>query len=430
MAFLNAKGGRGKTYVLNAIVAAARAMNIISLATCFTGLASQDYKGGMTCHRAFKLPVRADGDDGDGQLQGFSSHLSADDGYADVLRETGLIVIDEAPMAGRRVVSAVLSALHMVDAGVATPRTIILSGDFQQIAPVVTNAGRLGEVDAWLSRLPQWQGVELHRLERPMRQSDGPFDDFVQTVGAGSVDVCHHLDPLLETCDVTYANYGRAKRGVRLPTTMFQHSRDAEQAVRWAFPRLHLDESGGNANSAILSVLHANVRQLNELALRLKLDEDGEAITPLRGFTKIRDYQDADMDDERTSEDFLNSLNHTGVPPAEVPVSVGCVCLLMRNLNRSWCNGQRVVVRSIRPHTLQVVRADRWRGVDPQQRYTFDEMYRVPRISFEWKLRRTGVTVSRTQFPLQVRPRSGRSASWCRPSESRSRSNIDVDVAH
>ena len=186
--------------------------------------------------------------------------------------------------------------------------------------------------------------MEWHKLVRPMRQSDAVFDDFVQSVGASSAPLCPHLDPLLNVRDSTYMDYWRARRGVGLPRNMFQHSRDAAQAVRWAFPRLHHDASRDNAGSAVLSVLHTNVRELNAIALRLKAEEDGEPIVQLEGFTKVRDYQDADMDDDRTSEEFLARQEHTGVPPSQLPISVGDVCLLMRNLSREWCNGQRVVV--------------------------------------------------------------------------------------
>ena len=40
-----------------ALPAACRAMGVMATASCFTGLASQDYAGGTTPHRLFKLPV-------------------------------------------------------------------------------------------------------------------------------------------------------------------------------------------------------------------------------------------------------------------------------------------------------------------------------------------------------------------------------------
>ena len=48
------------------------------------------------------------------------------------------------------------------------------------------------------------------------------------------------------------------------------------------------------ADSAVVSVLHTNVRELNFIALRLKAAEGGEPTVQLQGFTKIRDFQDAE----------------------------------------------------------------------------------------------------------------------------------------
>ena len=62
-----------------------------------------------------------------------------------------------------------------------------------------------------------------------------------------------------------------------------------------------------------------------------------------------------------------------------------------------------MVVQSISQHTVTVVRADCWRGVNPERRYSYHERFCVPRITFEWKMRQAGVTSSRSQFPLQVR---------------------------
>ena len=49
--FLEARGVCGKTYVMIALLAVCRAMGMVASASCFTGLASQDYAGGTTLHR-------------------------------------------------------------------------------------------------------------------------------------------------------------------------------------------------------------------------------------------------------------------------------------------------------------------------------------------------------------------------------------------
>ena len=64
---------------------------------------------------------------------------------------------------------------------------------------------------------------------------------------------------------------------------MFQHSVDTEQAVRWAFPLLHMDVSEDTADSAVLSVLHKNVRPLDDKALQMKRKEGAQPVHTLLG---------------------------------------------------------------------------------------------------------------------------------------------------
>lgn len=54
---------------MNAVLAVARVQGMVALAGSFTGLAAQDYTGGMTLHRLFKLPVinRIPGADGEAE---------------------------------------------------------------------------------------------------------------------------------------------------------------------------------------------------------------------------------------------------------------------------------------------------------------------------------------------------------------------------
>ena len=49
--FLDARGGCGKTYVLNVLLFVARMHTVVGLAGCFTSIAADDYEGGMKLHR-------------------------------------------------------------------------------------------------------------------------------------------------------------------------------------------------------------------------------------------------------------------------------------------------------------------------------------------------------------------------------------------
>ena len=374
-------------------------LQVVAIPAAFTDLAACDYPGGMTCHRAFRLPVVTDGDDTAGPLV---SSLTAEGEQAAVLAAAGLIVVDEAPMSGRKVVDAARALLKdVVDVHGPAARTIILSGDFQQISPVITYADRNMSANAWLSAADWWQAdgeVERYQLTVSMRQTDAAYDAFIQRVGAGAAQPCPVQDALDATEERTFANLGVARRGVRLPSSLLAHTRSVDDALRFAFP--HITDSKANAECAVLSVLHSNVRVLNNRALDMKSAVDGLPVRTVSGITTVKDFRGAAMFDEFVEHDALRFEEHTGVPPHDLRLSVGAVCMLTRNVAREWCNGRRVVVRRIGTRSVEVVAAEAWRGHEAH--YGEDEKFRVPRIPFQWRKGRLGMTLQRMQFPLAV----------------------------
>jgi hypothetical protein len=406
--FLNAKGGRGKTFVLNTVIAAARLMGVLCVPACFTGLAANDYAGGSTCHRAFKLPVRKEEADNRQNLTVHSTMPPYGED-ADYLSNVGLIVIDEAPMAGSPIFDAVRELLTAVKKPRDCNHLLVLSGDFQQIAPVVTYADRNTQLLAWLTSSKAFEleprdgvpaPVRRMVLERTMRaDGDLGFDSFVQRVGAGSSPLCPSLDPRLRTHDLTFQHHGRNQRGIRLPADMFQQQTDFVQALAFAHP--HLDRPKDCARSAVLTVMSTNVAEINDFALNKKHTLDNLEIRRLQGATTVKGAEGGDLD--MASEEFLEGQAHTGVPGHELKLSVGAVCMLMRNLHPRWTNGKRVVVQYVAEHSVVVVDAEHWDPVlGADAHYSSEQRFRVPRIDFSWQIGRVGLTVSRRQFPLQL----------------------------
>lgn len=106
------------------------------------------------------------------------------------------------------------------------------------------------------------------------------------------------------------------------------------------------------------------------------------------------------LDGVNATDDFLQSTNKVNVPPHELTLWEGAVCMIARNLNARLKNGTRVVVLKVSARTVRIVRACDWRG--PEAVYEPDEVYRVPRVLFEWPLPRLQVKVQRRQFPLRL----------------------------
>ena len=118
--FMNAPGGRGKTYVGNALLAASRSHGLVAVASCFTGFASQDYDGGDTLHRTFALPVVEEALAAVDAAKEMMSTMDAESAAAALLRDADLIIIDECPTAGKLILSAVDQLLQRL-CGTAAP---------------------------------------------------------------------------------------------------------------------------------------------------------------------------------------------------------------------------------------------------------------------------------------------------------------------
>ena len=90
--FIDARGGTGKTFVLNAILAAVRALEggSIALAVGATGIAANLLHLGRTLHSRFKVPLNINKES--------VCNISANSTLAKLICETKIIVWDEAPM--------------------------------------------------------------------------------------------------------------------------------------------------------------------------------------------------------------------------------------------------------------------------------------------------------------------------------------------
>ena len=90
--FIDARGGTGKTYLLNTILAAVRIMDggCIALAVGATGIAANLLQLGRTLHSRFKVPLNIDKDS--------VCNIQAQSSLAQLIRMTKIIVWDEATM--------------------------------------------------------------------------------------------------------------------------------------------------------------------------------------------------------------------------------------------------------------------------------------------------------------------------------------------
>ena len=102
---------------------------------------------GKNTHAMFKIPVNL--------IKATYCSFSKHSELADLIRQTSLIIWDEAPMSHRWVIETVDRTLRDICDQKNMPfggKLIVLGGDFRQILPVVTKGSRVDIVAASLSK--------------------------------------------------------------------------------------------------------------------------------------------------------------------------------------------------------------------------------------------------------------------------------------
>jgi hypothetical protein len=88
--FLQGPGGTGKTFVENLILAGVRKQGKIAIAVASSEIAALLLTGGRTAHSRSKIPNKITGD----SILSITKQID----LAELLRRTGLIIWNEAPM--------------------------------------------------------------------------------------------------------------------------------------------------------------------------------------------------------------------------------------------------------------------------------------------------------------------------------------------
>jgi len=97
--FIDAPGGTGKTFLINAILSAVRADGHIAIATALSAIASKLLEGGTTLHSRLKVPIDIKRD----SICSFTNVC----GVGKLFIKASLLVIDEGPMGHRHIFEAI-----------------------------------------------------------------------------------------------------------------------------------------------------------------------------------------------------------------------------------------------------------------------------------------------------------------------------------
>lgn len=190
--FLDAPGGTGKTFSINAIQNAmkVRVKKVIAVAT--SAVAAQVLKGGRKAHSTFRIPVPC------GPCQTCNVSVSSVEGRK--FRDVHVIIWDEIVMAHRHCIEALDKTLRDI-MGNDLPfggKVVLFPGDFRQILPVVPCGSRGQIVDgcfrssALFNNFSPLQLTENMRLsalikDRTTSRDALDFPSFLLKVGEGNV---------------------------------------------------------------------------------------------------------------------------------------------------------------------------------------------------------------------------------------------------
>ena len=379
--FLDARGGCGKTFLLNAILAAVRTLNpqgCIALATGTTGIAANLLLLGRTFHSRFKAPLTPT------ENQVFP--ITGQSVLTKLLQMAKLIIVDEATMLHKvhlENLDLTLRDLLMVNEPFAG-KVIILSGDWRQTLPVVKSASRAQIVNICLNRSHLWDKFTIRTLSVNMRvQATGDtdleaFDKWCLNLGNGNIPICKSEDVIKLPEDLC----------IRIGEKTTDQSVTMSGFCEMIYPNIEINSGNSNwlEGRAILAPTNRMVDRINQEVIKKM---PGEPIVLLSS-----DDLDNPEDAFRFNTEYLNTLSPMGLPEHRLYLKTGIVLMLLRNLNPSQglCNGTRLILQRVENRVVLhcTICGDINRRIVKIPRVTLRP--REGEFAFEW---------SRRQFPVR-----------------------------
>jgi len=157
--FLDGRGGSGKTFEYNVLLALLRRDRHVAIEVASFGIAILLLEGGRTTHSVFKIPIAL------GKDSMCSIPVQSDS--AELLWETKLIIWDEAPAQHQHYAEAVDRTLRDIMQCPDSPfggKMVVFGGDFRQCPPVVSRGFQATIVFTALSRSVLWRQVRILTL--------------------------------------------------------------------------------------------------------------------------------------------------------------------------------------------------------------------------------------------------------------------------
>jgi len=375
--FIDARGGCGKTFLLNTILSAVRSTDggSIALAMATTGIAANLLTLGRTFHSRLKAPLMPSEES--------TLNITAQSNLAKLIQKCKIMMIDEATMLDRYLMEALERTLR----DLCDPekpfggKILVLAGDFRQCLPVVPGASRAETVGHCINQSHLWKYFEIMRLSVNMRilasgdKELEEFDNWSVSIGNG---------------DMKTINLPEKYIGTKIVPNSSKNTNSEGQAMQkfcdMLFPDLaqNINNHSWLEGRTILAPTNKEVNMLNEC-----LEEKLPGLTDK--FSSADTLQN-NQDLLRFNQEYLHTLTPTGFPTHDIRLKTGMPLMLMRNLNprEGLCNGTKLVfIRSVANKVLECQIVGSLRTV------------LIPRITFIPKAGDYPFEWQRRQFPVK-----------------------------
>ncbi|KAG2544672.1 hypothetical protein PVAP13_9KG177801 [Panicum virgatum] len=391
--FVYGYGGTGKTFLWNTLLNSIRSQGKIALAVASSGISALLLPGGRTPHSRFRIPL----DIHEHSVCAIKKNTQ----LAELIQQTSLIIWDEAPVNHRHCFEALDRTLRDImsfnNDDASTKQfggiTVVLGGDFRQTLPVIPNARKQQIMNAAITRSRIWPCCKVLELTENMRLNcptlSGPerielqkFAEWLLSIGDGTTP-----GSTIDQPDTTW---------VQIPDNLLlpPEQRNLTGLISFVYettPRV--------TELAAYLCERAILAPTNEVAAMI----NKEIICKIA--TEEMSYYSSDSIDDPTSnyctmeslypQEFLNTIQMSGLPDHHLQLKIGVPIMLLRNLNPSkgLCNGTRLIVTQL---THRIIEAQ-----IITEKATGSKAY-IPRITSvscdpKWPFK-----IKRRQFPVRV----------------------------
>ncbi|XP_035845744.1 uncharacterized protein LOC118492079 [Helianthus annuus] len=379
-----------KTFLWKTLAAAIRSKGQIVLNVASSGIASLLLSRGRTAHSRFKIPINLTEDS--------MCFIKPNDDVANLLKESKLIIWDEAPMVHKHAFEALDRTMKDILSSSTNNsselpfggKVIVFGGDFRQILPVIPNGTRQQIVNSSLSSSYLWFECKVLKLTKNMRLRIG-------AESSNSDSIQKFAKWLL---DIGEGNIGSENDGeafIELPDDLVITDSDdpIQSLIDFVYPSiLHQYKNPGFfSERAILAPKNEVVHEINDRLLSLFPGEEKEYLS-CDSICQTEQVLDS-FQQGLYSPDNLNALKISGLPNHRLVLKVGVPVMLLRNIDQQngLCNGTRLQVTFL---GKRVIEAEVISGGNIGTRVF------IPRISMVPSDKKIPFQFQRRQFPLTV----------------------------